>query len=54
LTGHHPHFSQHHHHHNQQQTASSGQTSATLNSSIVPVQPGKQKINLVYFIQFLF
>ncbi|CAF1401173.1 unnamed protein product [Rotaria sordida] len=42
LTGHHPHFSQHHHHHhNQQQTSSSGQTSATLNSSIVPVQPGE-------------
>jgi hypothetical protein len=42
LTGHHPHFSQHH------QSSTSGQTSATLNSSIVPVQPGK--INKFYFI----
>ncbi|CAF1231236.1 unnamed protein product [Adineta steineri] len=33
--GHHPHFSQHHH------STSTGQTSSTLNSSIVPVQPGE-------------
>ncbi len=33
--GHHPHFSQHHH------QSSTGQTSSALNSSIVPVQPGK-------------
>ncbi|CAF3964872.1 unnamed protein product, partial [Rotaria magnacalcarata] len=41
-TGHHSHYSQHHHHNQQQQQSSStGQTSATLNSSIVPVQPGE-------------
>ena len=34
--GHHSHFSQHHH-----PPPSTGQTSSTLNSSIVPVQPGK-------------
>jgi hypothetical protein len=35
FASHHPHFSQHHH------APSTGQTSSTLNSSIVPVQPGK-------------
>ncbi|CAF3342169.1 unnamed protein product [Rotaria sp. Silwood1] len=35
FTGHHPHYSQHHH------ATSSSQTSSSVNSSIVPVQPGE-------------
>ncbi|CAF2505828.1 unnamed protein product [Rotaria sp. Silwood2] len=35
FTGHHPHYSQHHH------ATTSGQTSNSLTSSIVPVQPGE-------------
>lgn len=48
--GHHPHFSQHHHH-----SASGGQTSNSLNSSIVPVQPGKYFIiDCLRFLLFVF
>lgn len=43
--GHHPHFSQHHH------TAASGQTSSTMNSSIVPVQPGKSQEKILYWLR---